>query len=81
MACGKPIIGALDGIGKKIILESGSGYCAKAEDVDGLKNNILKIFNLNQKNRKVFGEKGIRYFNENFNKIKLIEKLEYLLNN
>ena len=81
LACGKPIIGALDGIGKKIILESGAGYCTKAEDIEGLKNNILKIFNLTQKNRKIFGENGIRYFNENLNKNKLIEKLEYLLNN
>ena len=79
LACGKPIVGALDGIGKKIILESGAGYCDEAENIVALKNNIVKLFNLSEKNRKAFGIRGINYFNKNFNKNNLLEKLEYIL--
>ena len=32
LACGRPIIGSLDGIGNKIITHSKSGYASEAEN-------------------------------------------------
>ncbi|MDA8993651.1 glycosyltransferase family 4 protein, partial [Flavobacteriaceae bacterium] len=44
LACGKPIIGALDGIGKKFITDSKSGFACDAENHDLLAENILKLY-------------------------------------
>ena len=76
LACGKPIVGALDGIGKKIIIESGSGYCGEAENISILKNNIIKVYNLSDHKMKDLGKRGTNYFNNNFNKKTILEKLE-----
>ena len=46
LACGKPIIGALDGIGNQIISESNSGFVSEAEDHELLANNILSLYKL-----------------------------------
>ena len=76
LACGKPIIGSLDGIGRKIIQESKSGYVSDAEDSDFLAGNILKIYNDTDMIKKKFSSNAIRYFQNNFEKSYLIEKLE-----
>ncbi len=79
LACGKPIIGSLDGIGRKIIQESKSGYVSDAEDADFLAGNILKIYNDSDMIKKKFSSNAIRYFQNNFEKSYLIEKLEDIL--
>ena len=79
LACGKPIIGSLDGIGRKIIQESKSGYVSDAEDADFLAENILKIFNDPDTIKKKFSINATRYFQNNFEKSSLIQKLEDIL--
>ena len=79
LACGKPIIGSLDGIGRNIIQESKSGYVSDAEDADFLAGNILKIYNDSDMIKKKFSSNAIRYFQNNFEKSYLIEKLEDIL--
>ena len=76
LACGKPILGALDGIGNEIIKNSASGYAGPAENVKELASNILKLFNDNPITKKSFSENAISYFNIHFEKEKLLQKLE-----
>ena len=76
LACGKPILGALDGIGNEIIKNSDSGYTGAAEDAKELASNILKLFNDNTITKKSFSENAISYFNIHFEKEKLMQKLE-----
>ena len=76
LACGKPIIGALDGIGNEIIKNSASGYSGPAENAKELASNILKLFNDNPITKKSFSKNAISYFKIHFEKEKLLQKLE-----
>ena len=79
LACGKPILGALDGIGKKIIEDSKSGYCSEAEDAIDLSEKILSLMNTSIEERKIMGKNGLEYFNISFNKEKLLDQFEEIL--
>ena len=79
LACGKPIIGALDGIGKKIIEDSNSGLCSDAEDIVELSGNILKMYKMSSNELLTHGKNGLKYFNNNFNKEKLLNDFEVIL--
>ncbi len=76
MACGKPIIGALDGEGRKIIEEAQAGFVAPAEDAQGLAASILALYRLSPSERRAMGLKGREYYNENFSREMLICNLE-----
>lgn len=80
LACGKPIIGALDGIGNKIISESNSGFASEAEDHELLANNILTLFKLSKAEKEKLSNNALTYFDKNFNKQHLLERLEKILN-
>ena len=76
LACGKPIIGSLDGIGSKIISESNSGYVSKAEDSKLLAENIIKLSKATKDDLNKFSVSALQYFNKNFSKQELLENLE-----
>ena len=80
LACGKPIIGALDGIGNKIISESNSGFASKAEDHELLANNILTLYKLTKAEKEKLSNNALDFFDKNFNKQYLLERLEKILN-
>ena len=75
LACGKPIIASLDGIGAKIIRESNSGIVSKAEDPNSLANSIIKFIKLSDEQKKELGLNARKYFEKEFQRIKLINKL------
>jgi len=79
LACGKPIIGALDGIGNKIISESNSGFASEAENHELLANNILKLYKLSKAEKEKLSNNALIYFNKNFAKEKLLIELEKIL--
>ena len=80
LACGKPIIGALDGIGNKIISESNSGFASEAENHELLENNILTLYKLSKAEKQKLSNNALDYFDKNFNKQNLLERLEEILN-
>ena len=79
LACGKPIIGALDGIGKKVINDSGAGLCSETENSSELAKQILKMSRSSLQQRNKFSRNALDYFNSNFEKEKLLNKLELIL--
>ena len=79
LACGKPIIGALDGIGKQIIEDSNCGLSADADDIIGLSENIIKMNKMSSKELVTFGKNGLDYFNNHFNKEKLLNDFQVIL--
>lgn len=79
LGCGKPIIGALDGIGKQIIMDSKSGFCSDAEDYKSLSDNLLLMMNTSPDKRIKMGKFGLDYFNIHFKKEKLLKELENIL--
>ncbi len=80
LACGKPIVGALDGIGKKIIEESNSGFCTDAENSTELSKLFLKLSRLPKENIDKFSQNALSYFKNNFAKDKLLLDLENIFN-
>jgi glycosyltransferase involved in cell wall biosynthesis len=76
LACGKPIIGSIDGEGARIITESGAGYVSPSENSDNLVSNIVKLYNLSNFERSMLGKNGRAYFEREFSMEILINKLE-----
>ncbi len=75
MVAGKPVIGMIDGSAKKVIKESDCGLCVDAGDVEGLAD-ILCEFAGNMEKYAACGEKGRRYFIENFSKDIFMQRIE-----
>lgn len=76
LACGKPIIASLDGEAARIVEESGAGLASAAEDAKSLADNILAMYNMPLPLRKLMGERGRAYFENHFEKGRLLEQLE-----
>ena len=75
LACGKPIIASLNGIGAKIIIESRSGLVSKSEDSKGLADSIIRFRNLNDFERKQYGLNARDYFKNEFERSRLLKRL------
>lgn len=76
LACGKPIIGSIDGEGAKIIKQAQAGLVSASEDVDNLVANIIQLYNLSEIERTTLGLNGRAYFEKEFSMEILIDKLE-----
>jgi len=78
-ACGKPVIGALDGEGAKIINESGAGIAVPAEDADSLAESVLTLYKMTEEERQQMGKRGKAYYDEHFDRQRLLDQLEKLM--
>jgi len=76
LACGKPIVGALNGSGQAVIQESGAGYCVASGDVESFAESVLTMSELDPEQREAMGEKARDYYLENFDREYLIAQLE-----
>lgn len=76
MACKLPILCVMNGEAKKITEEAGAGYYVEA-DANKISEKIFEI--INDENREEKGNNGRKYFEENFNKVKLIDTLSDIL--
>jgi len=76
LACARPVIGALNGEGAKVISESGAGYCVASDDSQGLARAVLKMSRLNNAQRDEMGQSALRYYQDNFDRNMLVQKLE-----
>lgn len=79
LACGKPILASLDGEGAKIIDEARCGYSSNSEDSVALANNVLKLYSLSEHERVNMGDNAINFFNNNFERNMLLDRLESIL--
>ncbi len=75
MACEKPILGSIDGITQRIINESKSGFVSNAEEVNQLVENIIKLKYLDKYELEQLGKNSHIYYNNNFSKELVINKL------
>ena len=79
LACGKPIIAALDGEGAKIINKSRSGISVGAENYKKLANAVLTFSKMSNKEIKRKGRLAKHFYDLNFNRDQLIIKIENIL--
>ncbi|NTW63632.1 MAG: glycosyltransferase family 4 protein [Chlorobiaceae bacterium] len=76
MACGKPIIAALDGEGYRLIVDSGAGLASPSEDTFALVESVLTIYKMPKEKRIEMGESGRMYCEANFNREILMDRFE-----
>ncbi|KAL0630270.1 hypothetical protein Q9L58_010883, partial [Maublancomyces gigas] len=75
LQAGRPIVGALNGEGARIIGLSGSGMTVAAEDEIGLANLILTLYLMPAIRRETMGTAGKAYFDSHFEVNGLVNKL------
>lgn len=73
MAAGKPIIGAIDGEGAKVIREANCGFCCEAENATLLADCVKRFVKSQEKEEMALN--SAKYYKENFTKDKFMKGL------
>jgi len=76
LAAGRPVLGALDGEGARIIADAGAGLAAAAEDAAGLASCAERLAALPENQRREMGRLGRAYFETHFRRDFLLGQLE-----
>ncbi len=76
LACNRPVVAALDGEGARVVEESGAGLAAPAEDASSLAKAVLRLYETSPEERERMGRRGRAYFEEHFEREKLLDSLE-----
>ena len=79
MACGKPLLLALDGEGGRIVREANAGFTVGSEDDEEMALMIEKFLSLSDDKKKEMGNAARQYFEEKFEREFLLSKLEEIL--
>ena len=79
LASGKPIIASLDGEGARIVEDAKAGFTSNSEDVIGLKDAIRKMYLLSPNQQIELGDNARSYFEKEFEREMLVDKLELIL--
>lgn len=74
MAAGKPVIAAADGEIPRILSLSGCGYCAGAEDAQGLADAVSRFMAC--ENKALLGERAREYYLTHFTQDRFLNTLE-----
>ncbi len=76
LACGRPVVAALNGEGAAVIRQSGAGLAADAGDAAGLADAIRQLHAMTPAERDAMGAAGRLFFENEFAADKLIVRLE-----
>jgi glycosyltransferase involved in cell wall biosynthesis len=76
LAAGVPILGMLDGEGARVIEEAEAGLVAPAGDSAGLALRVTRMLNMSTSERAAMGERGRAYAAREFNRARLVSRLE-----
>lgn len=80
LACGKAIITSLDGEGSRIIIEAKAGVSCPASSPRELSRSIIQFISLPVSTKAEMGMSGRRYYQAEFDRNILIDKLCLILN-
>ncbi len=76
LAAGVPILAMLDGEGAAVIAESGAGLACRAGDARGLADAVLRLAAMSAEERRVMGDRGRAFSLVEFDRDRLIGRLE-----
>jgi len=76
LACGRPVIGALNGEGANVIRDSGAGSVVPADDIAGLAAAVLAMSRLSEQEREAQGVAARCYYQVNFDRDMLVQQAE-----
>jgi len=80
LACGRPVIAALDGEGARIIEDAGAGLTCPAENSELFAQVVLKMYQTPKVEREKMGVNGRAYYESNFGRGMLLDKLVLWMN-
>ncbi len=80
MACGRPVVAAVNGDGRRLIDESGAGIVVEPGDAEGLARAIRSLAD-DKAAREAMGASGARFVAENYSRERLAERLAEILEN
>lgn len=75
LACGRPIVAALDGEGARVLDESGAGISCPADDARALAAAVLRLHDLPPAAREEMGARGRAYFEAEYERGILLQRL------
>ncbi|MES2560313.1 MAG: glycosyltransferase family 4 protein [Bacteroidota bacterium] len=81
LACGRPIIGSLNGVGADIIQSANAGFVGAAEDSKALTEAVVSLYHLSEEERGLLGKNARAYYEKEFDRELLLDQLEHILNN
>jgi colanic acid biosynthesis glycosyl transferase WcaI len=76
LACGRPIVAAVDGEGARVIAESGGGLTVPAGDAEALAGVVLKMYAMPKPDLQKMGQLSRKYFERHFERSNLLDKLD-----
>jgi colanic acid biosynthesis glycosyl transferase WcaI len=79
LACAKPIIAAIDGEGARVVMEAEAGIGVPSEDAGALAEAVLTMSRKSPDELRRLGENGLGYFNRQFERGLLLDRLEAVL--
>lgn len=79
LACRKPILGNIDGVGFEIINKYKCGYASHSSDSIMLSQNAEKLYKSSKSDLEKFGHNSFKYYLNNFERNLVYDKLESLL--
>lgn len=81
LACGIPIIAVAEGETNQIIINSKAGVCSPPGDAERLSELIIEISNKSQRELDKLGENARNYYDLNFHKSELLNKMDSYFEN
>jgi glycosyltransferase involved in cell wall biosynthesis len=81
LACGRPLLASLDGVGAQEVQDAGAGLASPAGDVEALAEITRSLYHLPAQERAAMGERARTHYDRNFNREMLIDRIEKLLRN
>lgn len=79
LACGRPIIGALEGSGAEVLLEAKAGVVCEPENAEALAAAILELYSLSPEERDRMAKNARAYYDQNFARSLIMRRFETLL--
>src|SRR5207245_8664988 len=79
LACGRPIVAALEGSGADVVREAGAGVVCAPSDGRRLAEAVLRLFRASPQERMEMGRRARGYYEGNVERNMLLDRLEALL--
>jgi glycosyltransferase involved in cell wall biosynthesis len=76
LACGRPVVAALEGEGARIVEEAGAGFSPPPENPEALAEAVLAMYRMSGKERDDMGIRARRYFESHFEPGMLLDRLD-----
>jgi colanic acid biosynthesis glycosyl transferase WcaI len=76
LACGRPVLAALEGEGARIVEEAAAGLSCPPQSPDALAAAVLELYRMSHDERESLGRNGRSYFEQQFARPLLLKRLD-----